>query len=76
MNELILENRYKIVWQLKEMPHYKITECRNIINCRTNRKLKRTVIGTTVGYWINKRFIPINRLNDFCEKITDERIPF
>lgn len=76
MSEIILEKRYIIKWQLKGQQHYKITECRNIINCKTNRLIKRTVVGTSVGYWIGKKFIPIKRMNEYCEKTTKEETPF
>ena len=76
MNDLKLEKQYRIMWQIKDFPYYKITECRNIINSKTGRILKRCVIGYSTGYWISKKFIYLNRLNEYCEKIRKEHCPF
>jgi len=76
MDSIVIESKYNLKWQLKELPHYKISECKNIFNCKTNRKLKRVVNGYTIGYWINKKFIPLNKLNNYCELIKLESIPF
>jgi hypothetical protein len=76
MNSLMLEKRYVLKWQLKNYPNYKISICRNIINTKTNRLIKRTVVGTTKGYWIGKKFIPINKLNQYCEIINKNQCPF
>lgn len=77
MKTITISTTYKLKWQLKELPHYQITECSNIINIRTGKLLKRSVNGGySVGYWINKKFIPLSKLNEHCEKIKHIEIPF
>ena len=77
METITIPVNYNLKWQLKELPHYKVSECKNIINCKTGKVLKRTISGGySIGYWIGKRFIPLNKLNNFCEKIPKENCPF
>jgi hypothetical protein len=72
-----LTKEYKLKWQLKNMPHYQITECSNIINMQTGKLLKRTINGGySVGYWIGKKFISLSKLNEHCEKIKETKTPF
>lgn len=43
---------YVAKWQLKDKPHYKWTTCRKLINCKTNREIKKTVKSGIAGYWV------------------------
>lgn len=63
------QNIYSLKWQLVFNPDYKISECRKIINTKTGRVIKETVVGYTCVFWIGKKFISKKRLNDYCEKI-------
>ena len=77
MNSISISTNYNLKWQLKNMPHYKVSECKNIINCKTGKVLKRTISGGySSGYWIGKKFIPLKKLNDYCEKIITFDCPF
>lgn len=77
MKTISISNSYNLKWQIKFATHYKVSSDRQIINCKTGRIIKKTISGGySIGYWISKRFIPINKLNEFCEKIKDESIPF
>lgn len=71
-----LSHNYILKWQLKDNPHYKISECRKIINCQTNRIIKETVVGYTVGFWIGKKFISKKKLNTLVEIIPSYKLPF
>ncbi len=67
---------YIAKWQIKEHPQYKITECKKIINCKTNRIIKETVVGYTSGFWIGKKFISKKKLNTSVEIISSYGLPF
>lgn len=67
---------YKAKWQLKEHSNYKWTECKKLINLKTNREIKRTIKNNIAGYWINKKFIPFNNLQFMVELIPKQSTPF
>lgn len=71
-----MNNNIDFRWQLKDLPHYKITNKRDVYNCKTGRKLKRTVVGYTIGYWIAGKFYSLSRLNCSAEKIIKVDCPF
>jgi hypothetical protein len=45
---------------------------------KTGNILKKTINGGySVGYWFDDKFIPLNKINGFCEKIKKTtKIPF
>ncbi|MDX1373056.1 MAG: hypothetical protein R3321_11330 [Nitrososphaeraceae archaeon] len=50
---------------------------KKVINTKTSREIKKTISGGyTTGYWIDKRFIPLDKMNLFCEKIPNIECPF
>lgn len=67
---MIIQVNYVAKWQLIEHPHYKWTECKKLINCKTGNEIKKTIKGIQSGYWIGKEFI---KLSDLINKI--ELIP-
>ena len=69
MKTLEKKTIYTFKWQLNFNHDYKITQCKKVINTRTENIIKETVVGYTVGYWIGRKFIAKKRLNDYCEKI-------
>jgi hypothetical protein len=74
MNILV---RYKAKWQLKSAPHYKWTNCKKLINTRTNNEIKKTLKGSKAGYWIGKNFIQLSDLSKKIELISEKEIlPF
>jgi hypothetical protein len=66
---MIVNVQYKVIWQFKNAPHFKVTKCKKIINCQTNTIIKQSVRGGSCGYWINKVFIKRKDLNDNLELI-------
>lgn len=67
---------YNLKWQLIFDNKYKISECRKIINTKTGRIIKETVVGYTVGFWIGKKFIPKNKINKLIEIVPEYNLPF
>ena len=77
MKQLInISNNYVLKWQIKTLPHYKISEDKKVINCQTGRIIKETVVGYTRGFWIDRKFIAKKRLNEFIEIIPTYNLPF
>ena len=77
MKTISLSTNYHLKWQFKNSENYKITSCGKIINCKTNRIIKETINGGyTIGFWINGKFIPKNKVNSMVEKINEIYCPF
>jgi hypothetical protein len=78
METIYISTTYKLIlkWQFKNYPHYKITDDKKIINTKTNRFLKKSVNCCSIGYWIGKKFIPLNKINNHVQKIKYEYCPF
>jgi hypothetical protein len=73
---MIITVNYTAKWQLKNKPYYKWTFCKKLINCRTNREIKKTIKSGIVGYWIGKEFIKLSDLKTQIELIPKEKTPF
>lgn len=63
-------------WQLKEKYWYKWSTCKRLYNTRTGREIKKTINGGSVGYWISRKFISLNKLKDHLEVIQNIEVPF
>ena len=61
---MIITVNYIAKWQLKDKPHYKWTSCRKLINCRTNREIKKTIKSGIAGYWIGRDFIKLTVIHN------------
>lgn len=69
--------QFKVFWQFKDANHFKVTKCKKIINCQTNKIVKQSVRGGSCGYWINKKFVKRKDLNSYLELIPKkEDLPF
>ena len=66
---MIVKVSYRVKWQFKEYPHYKISACRKVINCQTGKIIKCTKSGGSVGYFIAGKFYKKSSINDFIEVI-------
>ncbi len=66
---------YQLKWRIKDTP-YCISECKKVFNNKTGRIKKKTVHNGTVGYWIGRRFLSLNQINDLSVKIEKQICPF
>lgn len=73
---MVITVNYIAKWQLKDKPYYKWTTCRKLINCKTNREIKKTIKSGIPGYWIGKEFIKLSELKKQIELIPKDRYPF
>ena len=73
---MIITVNYIAKQQLKDKPYYKWTTCKRLINCRTNREIKKTIKSGIAGYWIGKEFIKLTDLKTQIELIPKEKTPF
>lgn len=78
MINISISTSYQLVWQFKDKPYIKVSRCKKVINTRTNKTLKRTLNGSSIGYWItSKEFILEKDINLLVEKIPQKTIcPF
>ena len=68
---------YELKWQYKKLTYYKWTNCGKLINTKTGRKIKKTVNGRSIGYWIKGGFVTLNNLRKELELIPKkEYCPF
>lgn len=69
--------KYTLKWRFKKYHNIQITNCKKIINTKTNKILKQCLNGGSIGYWIGRKFIPKRKLNENIEIIPKkEYCPF
>lgn len=73
---MIIKISFIVKWQFKEYPHYKITTCKKVINCKTGKIIKCTKSGGSIGYFIDGKFYKKSNINDFIELIPKSNLPF
>lgn len=73
---MIVQVNFIVKWQFKELPHYKISTCKKVINCRTGKIIKCTKSGGSVGYFIAEKFYKKSNINVFIEVIPKTKCPF
>lgn len=77
MKTISLANTYDLKWRFKNHAHIVISTTKEIINTKTNRIIKETVNGGySKGFWIDRKFIPTPKINQYVELITDDDCPF
>ena len=73
---MIVQVNFLVKCQFKEYPHYKISTCKKIINCRTGKIIKCTKSGGSIGYYINSVFFKKSDINKHIEIIPKIKTPF
>ena len=63
-------------WKISFNDSYKWTTDNELYNTKTMRKIKKTVNGYSVGYWIGKKFYTLNNLKKHLVKIEKTICPF
>lgn len=71
-----LHKSLNLRWQIVGNDKYKWSECKKLINTNTGKEIKKTINGGSVGYWIGKEFISLNRLKEKIELIPKSNCPF
>lgn len=68
---------YDLKWRYIKEHNYQWTTCGKLYNTQTNRKIKKTVNGRSIGYWIKGKFVTLNNLRKDLELIPEkEYCPF
>jgi hypothetical protein len=67
---------YEKRWIIDGMEHYCFTETKELFNSKTGRKIKKTLVGYTQGYWIGKKFYTLNKLRPLLKRPVNFDIPF
>jgi len=73
---MIVQVNFTVKWQFKDHNHYKISNCKKVINCQTGKIIKCTKNGGSVGYFIASKFYKKSDINNHIELIPKNKIPF
>jgi len=73
---ITLSRTYNIDWVLKFAPNYGITKDGIVINLYRNKILKRTVVGYSIGYYIESKFYTLTYLRNQLTKCQKVKYPF
>ena len=66
----------EIKWRIKGYDHYGFGEDDALYNLRTNRKLKQSLNGGSIGYWFGKKFKTLRSLRPLLYKPIKVYCPF
>ncbi len=67
---------YTYEYVLDFAPEYKFTTCKKCVNAKTNRQIKKVLVGGCLGYWINRKFYTLNKLRKHLVKEEKQKTPF
>ena len=73
---MIVQVNFTVKWEFKDFPHYKISTCKKIINCKTGKIIKCTKSGGSIGYFINGNFFKKSDINKHIQVIKLNKLPF
>lgn len=73
---MIVQVNFTVKWEFKDNPHYKISTCKKIINCKTGKIIKCTKSCGSVGYFINGSFYKKSDINKHIQLIKVSERPF
>jgi len=69
----IIYVKFKLKWQFKKYPEYKITPCKKVINTKTNKLLTYN----ERGFFIKDRYLKKQEINKHIELIPKKQyLPF
>lgn len=72
---MLIQVNFKTKWELIDNPIYKWSECKQLINSKTGKIIKKQVKGLQVGYYIDRKFIKISDLIELKKVRKIEKIP-
>ena len=67
---------YSLKWEHTEHTYYKWSACGKLFNTKTNRQIKKTICGGSIGYWIDGNFTTLTKLRLQLRLIKKEYCPF
>lgn len=73
---ITISTTYKEKWVFKDNPKYIITECKKVINIQRGVIIKKTVKGSSIGWWIGSKFIDQKNINKEVRLIIKNKLPF
>ena len=76
MSTLSTTKVIEIRWEIFGFPGYVFGDDKNLYNKRTGRKIKKTINGRSMGYWLGKKFLSINKLKYLLKRPEKIEIPF
>ena len=76
METITISKTYKLKWQITGYENYKVSPCGKIFNVKSGKEIKRTLNGSTVGFWIKDKFFTLEKLRKLLIKIEYSDCPF
>lgn len=76
MIKYTITTTYLLEFELKNNSNYKFTKDGVCINTKTSRVIRKVLNGSSVGFWIDKKFYSVNTLRKELIKIQKEYCPF
>lgn len=66
---MLITVTYTAKWWIKDAHHYVWTTSKKLINTRTKKEINKTIKGGKAGYWIDRKFMPLDELKNKIELI-------
>lgn len=76
MNTISINRVIELRWQIIGHDHYFFGNDKKLYNIKSNREVKKTLNGRSIGYWIGKKFYSINKLKTILVRPKNFDIPF
>lgn len=76
MCTLSINYTFEIAFEIEGYNDYVVVNGGDIYNRKTQRKLKKTVNGGTIGVWFGKKFLTKKRLHTLLKKPCKILLPF
>ena len=76
METISVTYNYEKRFVIDGMEHYCFTEKKQLINSKTNKIIKMTLVGYSKGYWIGKKFYTLNKLRPLLKRPEKFNLPF
>jgi hypothetical protein len=76
MTSIRISYNIEIRWVILGYSNYGFGENKKLYNLKTNREIKLTLNGYSKGYWLNNKFLTLNKLKNLLIKIPKEDCPF
>jgi hypothetical protein len=76
INRISIVNNYELRWQIVGHESYYFTDKKTLVNAKSGREIKRTLIGYTQGYWVDRKFMTLNKLRPLLQRPVNFDVPF
>ena len=72
----VIQTNHPLKWRLKNYHNYCWSEDKILFNTKTGKRKKQCYNGGMIGYWIDRKFISLQKLRTEIELIPKIKLPF